>query len=165
MCGTTHSYVSRLIHMCAITHLYMRHDSFEGGARRSVGWGVDEGAWLIYMCVMSHSYEWHDSFIWVTWLIYMCDLTFSKAERGEVWGEALMKGHDSFICVTWLIYMCDMTHLYVWFDSFEGGARRGVGWGVDVGAKAVETSQTTFAPSDWYSMCVQNICVYAKYIY
>ena len=74
--------VTRLIHMCDMTHSYVRHDSFICVT------------WLIHMCDMTHSYVWHDSFICVTWLIHMCDMTHSY-----VW-------HDSFIFATWLIHIC-----------------------------------------------------------
>ena len=120
--------VTWLIKTCALTHLYVWHDSFICAA------------WLIHTCDMTLLYSlvlgsytqthkressfnslildeihmreltylhvWLESYICVTWLIRMCDMTHSY-----VW-------HDSFICVTWLIHMCDMTHSYMWHDSF-----------------------------------------------
>jgi len=51
--------------MCAVTHLYVCHDSFICVP------------WLIHMCAMTHSYVCHDSFICVPWLIHMCAMTHS----------------------------------------------------------------------------------------
>jgi len=75
----------RLVHMCDMTHSYVRHDSFICVT------------WLIHMCDMTRSYMWHVSFICATWLVHTCDMSHSYVR------------HDSFICVTWLIHMCDMT--------------------------------------------------------
>ena len=83
-----------LIHMCAMTHLCVWHETFMCVI------------WNIHVCDMTYSYVWHDSFMSVTWLIHMCGTTHSC-----VW-------LDSFICEKLLIYMCDMTHSYVWHDLF-----------------------------------------------
>ena len=81
MCDMTHSYVRHDSFMCDMTHSHVRHDSFICAT------------WLIHMCDMTYLCLWHDSFICVTWLIHMCDMTHSY-----VW-------HDSFMCVTWLIHL------------------------------------------------------------
>ena len=52
-----------LIHMCDVTHLYVRQDSFICAT------------WLIHMCDMTHSYVRHDSCICATWLTRLCDMT------------------------------------------------------------------------------------------
>ena len=75
-----------LIHVCAMTHSYVRHVSVI-----CVSWLIDMCAWLIHMCAMTHSYVCHDSFICVPWLIDTCAMTHSYVHR------------DSLICVTWLI--------------------------------------------------------------
>jgi len=108
MCAMTHAYVCHdscicvtwLMHMCDMTRAHVWHDS---------GTCV---TWLIHMCginvnrlcAMTHAHVWHDPCICVTWLMHMCDMT-----HAYVW-------HDSCICVTWLRHMCDMTHAYVWHD-------------------------------------------------
>jgi len=129
-------FVTWLIHMCAMTHSYVWHDSFICVT------------WLIHMCDMTHSYVWrdvficvndsficvNDSFICVTWLVHMCEWLIHTCDmtRSYVW-------HDSFVrvtwhiyvratwlidvCVTWLIHIWtplvhiyDMTHPYTWHD-------------------------------------------------
>ena len=68
--------VTRLIHMCDMTHSYvwhMWHDSFN-----SVTSLMQSSWWLIHMFDTSHSYVWHDSFICVTWLIQQCDITHAE---------------------------------------------------------------------------------------
>jgi len=74
--------VSRPIHICAMTHAHVWHDSCT-----CVTWLLWHDS---FICV---TYLWHDSSICVTWFIHMCDVTHS-----HVW-------YDSFICVTWLIHM------------------------------------------------------------
>jgi len=130
--------VRRLIHMCDVTHWYVRHDLFI-----CVTWSLHvRHAWfmsfLSHICVTWHIdmydttywYVRHDSFICATWLIHTWDMTHSYAQR------------DSFICATRLMYMCDMkspcapcfihvipvthmcdvTHWYVRHDLFiQGG--------------------------------------------
>ena len=97
--------VTRLIHVCDMTHLYVSCDgSYEWHVSSMYVWydAFMRVIWLIHVCDVTHAYEWHDSFACVTWLIHMCGMNHSY-----VW-------HDSFICVTWLIHMCDMTHPYSW---------------------------------------------------
>jgi len=52
-----------LIHMCAMTHSDVCHDSCICVTR------------LNHMCDMTHSDVWHDSFRCVTWPIHTCDVT------------------------------------------------------------------------------------------
>jgi len=72
-----HLYVTRLIHICDITHSYVWHDSC--------------------ICV---PYMWHDSCIYVTWLIHMCDTT-------HIWmhSNAFIR-HVTHECIwmRWVIY-------------------------------------------------------------
>ena len=51
-----HMCTAWLIHICDMTHLYVRHDT------------------LVVMCDMTHLYLWNYLFICVTWLIHMCDM-------------------------------------------------------------------------------------------
>jgi len=75
--------VTRLIHMCDMTHSYLGYDSFT-----CVTWPIQicRYLWLIHMGDMTRSYVCLDSsiYICVIWLIHMGDLT-----RSYVW-------HDSF---------------------------------------------------------------------
>ena len=50
-------------HMCDMTHVYERHDSFTCATR------------LIYMCDKTPLLVRQDSFICTTWLIHICDMT------------------------------------------------------------------------------------------
>jgi len=93
----THPYVTRLIQVCDMTHLFM--------------------TWLFH--------AWHDSFmcdmthIYATWLIHESHNSSMREWLIQVW-------HDSFICdmahacVTWLIHtwhaslMFDIPHLFMW---------------------------------------------------
>jgi len=52
--------VTRLLHMCVMTHSYVWH-----------AWMICTTC-LIHMCDMTHSHVWHDSFTCVTWLINTC---------------------------------------------------------------------------------------------
>jgi len=76
--------VTWTIHMCNVTHSYVRHDA------------LTCLIWLNHMCDMTCSYVWHKSFICVTWLIHICDKTHALA-----W-------HDLFMCVAWHIHMRDI---------------------------------------------------------
>ena len=100
-----------LTHMCDMTHLHVRHDSFTCET------------WLIHMCDTTNLFDVkHDSVMWnmahlwwymsydsftrETWLIHMWDMTHSH------WW------HDSSTCETLLIHTWDITHIYVRHDSF-----------------------------------------------
>ena len=94
------------IHLCAMTQLYIRWDSY-------VVWPTN--TWNSLM----HSYEWHDSFICATWIIQMCDMTHSLFVPSVC--AAATRFHNSFVFVTCLIHayhICDLTHAYVRHDSF-----------------------------------------------
>jgi len=112
MCVMTCICVTWLIHICDVTHSYVRHDSFECAT------------WRIHMCNMTHPYVRHDSFICATWLIHMCDMTHDVTQTSPILVNfhshmcISSVRHDSFICATWLIHMCDMTHSYVRHVSF-----------------------------------------------
>jgi len=83
-----------LIHMCAMTHSHVCHDSFT-----CVPWLM----WRIHrwQTHFSSAYlsapcknVWYDSFTSVPWLIHMCAMTHSHV------------CHDSFTCVPWLMCVC-----------------------------------------------------------
>jgi len=115
-CGWRPVYVTWLIHMCDVTHLYVLLDSLSVYLKRRLLRGAGlSGSWR---CGWRPVYV----FIYVTWLIHMCDMTHSYVWHKRalhIQGLGVVDGglymwHDSFICVTWLIHMCDMTHSYVW---------------------------------------------------
>jgi len=81
-------WITWLIVMYEMTHLYVWHDSFTCVTR------------LIYMCDTTHLYVWHDSFICVTWLIHVCD-----------------KSHSYMCHILFFISVTVKTHLYMWHDS------------------------------------------------
>ena len=60
--------VPRLIHMCAMTHSYVCHDS---------------RLHSLFSLYATPSYVCHDSFICVPWLIHMCDMTHSYVWQGS----------------------------------------------------------------------------------
>jgi len=98
--------MSDSLSICAMTHLYVRHDSF-------ILWhdSFVRMTWLIHMCDMTYSYVWRDFFMSVTWLMRM----FAGTDL-HVW-------YDSLICVAWRDYVWDrrthdMTNWYVWRDWF-----------------------------------------------
>jgi len=103
------------IHMCDMTHSYVRHDSFisvtgliyvwqhqsKSSHMRSYAWHYSFTCvtLLIYICDMAYSYGWHGSF--------MCDMPRHQgtSSHGGVW-------HESFMCdVTHIVMVvCDMNH-------------------------------------------------------
>jgi len=103
--------VTWLIHMCDVTHSYVRHDSL---------------IYITHTCDKTHSYEWHDSFIRETWLIhtwrdsFICATWLTNTWLIHTWDmtHSYMARHDSFIRETRLIHIWrDMTHSYVRHDS------------------------------------------------
>jgi len=85
-----------LVHMCAMAHSYVCHDS------------TICVPWLIHMCAMTHSYVCHESFIFVPWLIHICAMTRSYACHDSfIYGPCAMTHshacHASFIWVPWVI--------------------------------------------------------------
>ena len=92
-------FVTGLVHMCDMTHSYVRHDLITCAT-----WliHIGCGSWVfanknrfvcICICVcVCNSYE--------KGLNYTCDMTQSYVQ------------YDSFICATWLMQMCYTTHSY-----------------------------------------------------
>jgi len=121
-----------VVHMCDMTHSYVRHDSFI------------RVTWLIHICRITHSYIYTSltllSFICVTWLIHMCDMPHSYVRHDLFINVASLihmsrtsLTHFTFICVIWLIHMRDMTHSYVWHDSsIRDIIRSYVAWHLDL---------------------------------
>jgi len=101
MCGMTPLYVCTrscvwvkwLIHMCDMTHSYVRHDLFmcvTSPCLLSVTWLLYICR-LIHMCDMTHSYVWHDPFTCVTGHIHMCDMTpLYLLTDSYVWPDSLI---------------------------------------------------------------------------
>ena len=107
-----------LIHMCDMTHSYVRHDSFVCATPPIHVCKCE--TWLIHTCNTTHSrvYMWdmthsyvqhhpftcvyvrHDLFICATPPIHMCIC--------ETWVDPYI-WIEMFTCVTWHIHMCDMT--------------------------------------------------------
>ena len=98
--------------MCAMTHLYVGHDSF---MRTHVVCLMC--IWFVYLCVgvMTHSYVFHDSFTRGTWLIHTNTCSSFDVCRDLIpvfvfWYTNVRAmthsqvGHDSLPSGTWLIY-------------------------------------------------------------
>ena len=110
--------VTWLIHMCDVTHTYVRHDSYDIADTRTDT--VSETLWFRTWRDMTHSLVFFKTARYmlkrgrlrcrfgpyVTWLIHICNMTHSHVR------------HDSFVDATWLIHMCNMTHSYVQHGSF-----------------------------------------------
>ena len=124
-----------LIHMCAMTHLFLWQCSW-------LIYIFTVSAWLVHMgwlrlvgslklsvssteyslfcrallqkrpiilrslLIVATPYLCYRACICVAWLSHICDMTHSYIR------------HDSFIYVTRLIHICDMTHSYMWHDSY-----------------------------------------------
>jgi len=119
--------VSWLIHVCALSHLFVCHDSFMCAP------------WRIHTYFMTHSYTCHDSFTWVPWLIHMCAMTHLCVCHASFihvpWLNSCVPRllhmyamnnlhvrydlliHDT-IFAGWFVHICDITHLCVWYYSF-----------------------------------------------
>jgi len=103
--------VTRLIHMCDMTHSYVWHDA------------LVRVTWRIHMCDMTHVYLCHDSFICATWPIHLNanDVQMNESRR-------CIQMNESHRC-TWILktlhihvnvndlHICDTTHSYVRHDS------------------------------------------------
>jgi len=89
-----------LIHMCDMTHSYVRHDSFICAT------------WLIHMCDMTLSHVRHDLFICMT-------IVSHEACASSTSSRACLQ----FMRVTWLVHTCQVTRSYgtshVQHDSHE----------------------------------------------
>jgi len=119
------SHTSRawLIHMLAMTHSHMGHDSFAHGTK------------------MNHSHKFYnDLFTYGPWLIHICATGHSHLRCIRAWPtrgthtHARRLGQDPFICGTclvhmmyavftygtWLISKWDTTHSHLGHDSFIG---------------------------------------------
>jgi len=93
-CAKRFIFAPWLIHMCAMTHsyvrpdsMYVRHDSFmcvpwlnRDRCTTTMFWVQTTFPfihlpWLIYTHDTTHSYVRHDSFVWAPWLIHTCAMT------------------------------------------------------------------------------------------
>jgi len=99
-----------LNHMCAMSHLYVRHDSIFNCFSRSHTPKTSH-VWMSNVtCKSNHCHvvcTWHGSSIRVARPIHMCGTTH------------LCLQNDSFICTEWLIYICGMAHSSVWHHSLS----------------------------------------------
>ena len=97
------------IHICDMTHLSVRRDSFVCETRPFYIWDMTHSnleTWLIRIWDATPLYERHDSVVYETWLSRIWDMTHSYMR------------HDSVVYETWLIRIWDMTHSYMRHDSF-----------------------------------------------
>jgi len=109
MCAMTHIYVTRL---CEVTflwdvnHSYVCHDSFICVP------------WLIHMSIMTHLCVCHDSFMRDMTYIF-CHTWMNRGTRmTHSYGTWLIyMGHDSFIWDMTHLYGTWLIHIYVWQDS------------------------------------------------
>jgi len=97
VCRDSFTCVTRLIHMCYMTHSHVWHDSITRVTP------VNSVSRRGKVTVSSH--VWHDSFTCVTWLLCTCHTCEQRVKP--------RKSHGEFTCVILLIHMCDMTHLHV----------------------------------------------------
>jgi len=103
-------FVIQLIYLCAMTHLFVCHDSFILCHNSlilvplimhtcDVVWSMCV-PWLIYMCAMTPLYVQNDSFIW--------------------WHDSFILCHNSLILVPLIFHTCDVTHLDIaWLTDSE----------------------------------------------
>jgi len=110
-----HAKKSVFMHMCEISDLFVRHDSFICGL------------WLIHTHDMTHIYltsceeefvhvyVWNDWMIYVPWLIRMWSMTHSFIRVTRLIYALLHAKRSLFM------YICEMTYLYVCHDSFLRG--------------------------------------------
>ena len=134
LCRDSSARVSWRIHICDMTHSYVRHDSFVCVT------------WLIHRCDMILLHGCHDTLTCVRWLIAMCynKGAFSHSPDTHMWGlTPRCVRHKSFTSVTcgwdmshthththththverscrWVTHSTcvAMTHSYMWHDSF-----------------------------------------------
>jgi len=109
-------WVTWLIHMCAMTHSYVWHDSLVPVWHYSITRNRQSKrrGFHHHICVtlLNYSVMQCDAepvlCICVYIYTYMCSMTQPK-QRGF---------HSHHKCASWLIHMCDTTHSYMWHDSF-----------------------------------------------
>jgi len=139
--------VSLLIHMCAMTHLHVYHESFT-----CMTWLCSNSwPWLSHTCfvrdiclssdslfdvlfifvhisrrkqkiwtfvTITCSYVCHGSFSCAPWRIYMCDVIRVFPPFCQLCLCRIhMCVHDPLTCVPWLMRMRDMSQSHVWHDS------------------------------------------------
>jgi len=111
----THSYVTRLVHTCAMTDSCVMQSALWLWAKENA-WQDSFLCGMTQFCVTWLIFMWHDSIL--------CDMThFYVAWLNFVWHDSFLCGMTQF-CVTWLIsvwhdsILCDMTHLHMCHDWF-----------------------------------------------
>ena len=140
------SYVTRLIHMCDMTHSYVWHDSFIRDMTHS---REPAGGSPVATCF----HIWHDSFICVKWLIHVCDMTHSCVRHEcfirempySYWIELILPQLPAFIHVS-MSYVCVTC---VWRHT-----TRGVTWPI-----YIEWSIFSPAPPAFIHVRVSHVCV------
>ena len=103
-----------LIHMCDMTHSYVRYDTFHIHVSDS------RSRQECYI------YQWATSHVWRSHIAYVCDVTHPYLRDDPIMWEThhhdrnvtcinesrhTCEGVMSHLCATWLIHMCDMTQL------------------------------------------------------
>jgi len=100
-----------LIHVRAMTHLYVCHDSFI-----RLVWECMSAWWLIRTCAVTYSYVRRDIFIRAPWHIHTCAMIHPWLIQMCGMTRLHVCNH-SLTCATWLIHMCDMTHSYMFLPQ------------------------------------------------
>ena len=105
--------VTWLIHVCGMTHSYVRHDSLVCVK------------WLVRMCNMPRSYVWAAHPLLRSDVVCICMYICVHNKRNQIslymyqrswlqlsadWPIYSCVWHDPSICETWLIHTCDMSH-------------------------------------------------------
>jgi len=116
-----------LIHMCDVTHFYVRQDLFAHAIRCSLSHAMrySLSVWQVWCRDMTHSYLWCASLLCGTWLNHICktkqySLSAWQVRCRDMTHSYVQHGPSTCTCVTWLIHMCNgtriraVTHSHVW---------------------------------------------------
>jgi len=109
--------IPRLIYTCAMTHLYVCHDSLTHPVRTcsadtsNAADDDKEKSCAMLPNAMAHLYVCHDSFIRATWLTHTRHISHSYVQHRQ---KQMMTKRSRAQCrqISRLIYTCAMTHSY-----------------------------------------------------